>query len=106
MVRQLEYVTQSVDTYAHLPKIRHPDGTRKCVDNADLWFASKINATLKKGSASDVYWEKKALSIEKQTKFVEGVRNHSWNRQRTARQMCIDPIVWTDAGPKAYKPSR
>ena len=81
MVRQLEYVAQSVDTYAHLPRIRHPDGTRKFVDNADLWFASKINATLKKGSASDVYWEKKALPVEKQTKFVEGVRNHSWNRQ-------------------------
>ena len=31
---------------------------------------------------------------------------HSWNPQRTARQMCIDPIVWTQQGPKAYKPSR
>ena len=31
---------------------------------------------------------------------------HSWNRERTRRQMCIDPIVWTDEGPKAYHPSR
>lgn len=31
---------------------------------------------------------------------------HSWNQQRTARQMCIDPIVWTQNGPKCYKPSR
>lgn len=31
---------------------------------------------------------------------------HSWNQQRTARQMCIDPIVWTADGPKAYQPSR
>lgn len=31
---------------------------------------------------------------------------HSWNAERTARQMCIDPIQWTDNGPKAYQPSR
>jgi beta-xylosidase len=31
---------------------------------------------------------------------------HSWNPQRTARQMCIDPIIWTQNGPKVYNPSR
>jgi arabinan endo-1,5-alpha-L-arabinosidase len=31
---------------------------------------------------------------------------HSWNSQRTARQMCIDPIVWTPNGPKCHQPSR
>lgn len=31
---------------------------------------------------------------------------HSWNQHRTARQMCLDPIVWTENGPKAYQPSR
>ena len=31
---------------------------------------------------------------------------HSWNPQRTRRQMCIDPIVWTENGPKCYQPSR
>ena len=31
---------------------------------------------------------------------------HSWNAKRTARQMCIDPLVWTADGPKCYHPSR
>jgi beta-xylosidase len=31
---------------------------------------------------------------------------HSWNSQKTARQMCIDPIRWTKNGPKCDKPSR
>ncbi|AQT69113.1 Extracellular endo-alpha-(1-_5)-L-arabinanase 2 precursor [Anaerohalosphaera lusitana] len=31
---------------------------------------------------------------------------HSWNSERTARQMCIDPLEWTADGPKAYQPSR
>lgn len=51
------------------------------VDNPDLWFASKINATLKAESASDIYWEKKSKPLEDQEKFINGVRNHSWNRQ-------------------------
>jgi beta-xylosidase len=32
--------------------------------------------------------------------------HHSWNTERTARQMCIDPIIWTADGPKTYQPSR
>jgi beta-xylosidase len=31
---------------------------------------------------------------------------HSWNPERTRRQMCIDPLDWTPAGPRAYNPSR
>lgn len=31
---------------------------------------------------------------------------HSWNPERTKRQMCLDPIEWTPAGPKAFQPSR
>lgn len=31
---------------------------------------------------------------------------HSWNNERTARQMCMDPILWTADGPKCFKPSR
>lgn len=31
---------------------------------------------------------------------------HSWNKQRTKRQMCLDPIEWTQDGPRAYQPSR
>lgn len=31
---------------------------------------------------------------------------HSWNAERTKRQMCIDPIDWTSEGPKCYQPSR
>ncbi|MBN1362850.1 MAG: glycoside hydrolase family 43 protein [Sedimentisphaerales bacterium] len=31
---------------------------------------------------------------------------HSWNAGRTARQICMDPLVWTERGPKAYNPSR
>lgn len=79
--RKLEIIEQTVDAYAHLPRIKHPDGGRQLVDNPDLWFASKINATLKVGSASDVYWEKKSQPLETQEKFITGVRNHSWNRQ-------------------------
>jgi thymidylate synthase ThyX len=79
--RTLKTTIQSFDAYAHLPRINHPDGSRQLVDDPDLWFASKINATLKTGSASDTYWEKKSLTRERQIKFVEGVRKHSWNRQ-------------------------
>jgi arabinan endo-1,5-alpha-L-arabinosidase len=43
------------------------------------------------------------LGPDKETDFIV---YHSWNSQRTARQMCIDPIVWTEAGPKAYQPLR
>jgi beta-xylosidase len=31
---------------------------------------------------------------------------HSWNPERTKRQICMDPIAWTDEGPQTYKPSR
>ncbi len=31
---------------------------------------------------------------------------HSWNSDRTRRQMCLDPIEWTPRGPQAYRPSR
>ena len=31
---------------------------------------------------------------------------HSRNAERTARQMCIDPLVWTEEGPKVHNPSR
>jgi hypothetical protein len=79
--RTLHFQSQEVEAYAHLPKIRHPNGSRVAVDDPDLWFASKINATLKPMSASEVYWERKEFSIEDQKKFIRGVRNHSWNRQ-------------------------
>jgi len=72
---------QDIHAFANFPMIRTPDGGRAKVTNPDLWLASKINSTLKKGFASDVYWEKAEKSPESQQKFVEGVRNHSWNRQ-------------------------
>jgi len=31
---------------------------------------------------------------------------HSWNSERTKRQMCMDPLVWTDEGPTTDRPSR
>ena len=31
---------------------------------------------------------------------------HSWNPERTKRQICMDPIVWTDHGPRTVEPSR
>ncbi|MBN2842054.1 MAG: glycoside hydrolase family 43 protein [Sedimentisphaerales bacterium] len=31
---------------------------------------------------------------------------HSWNSQQTARQLCMDPIIWTNEGPKCYQPAR
>lgn len=43
------------------------------------------------------------LAPDKQTYFIV---YHSWNPERTARQMCMDPLVWTDHGPKAFNPSR
>ena len=43
------------------------------------------------------------LGPDEQTYFIV---YHSWNARRTARQMCIDPLVWTDNGPKAFNPSR
>jgi len=43
------------------------------------------------------------LGPNKKTYFIV---YHSWNDERTARQMCMDPIIWTDHGPKAFNPSR
>ncbi|MDH5647709.1 MAG: hypothetical protein OEZ01_16980, partial [Candidatus Heimdallarchaeota archaeon] len=77
----LHYSQSQVDSYAHLPRINHPDGTRKLVENPDLWFACKINATLKTSSASEIYWQKMELPKENQDKFITGLRNHSINRQ-------------------------
>ncbi|MCP5532813.1 MAG: family 43 glycosylhydrolase [Akkermansiaceae bacterium] len=31
---------------------------------------------------------------------------HSWNADRTKRQMCMDPLVWTADGPVTHDPSR
>lgn len=31
---------------------------------------------------------------------------HSWNKEQTKRQMCLDPLIWTDEGPKVYQPAR
>lgn len=31
---------------------------------------------------------------------------HSWNPERTKRQICMDPIEWTAEGPKTRQPSR
>ncbi len=75
------YSRQEVHSYANLPDLRDPTGGRSRVENPDLWLASKINSTLKEGFASDVYWEKMKLEPERQRRFIEGVRNHSWNRQ-------------------------
>ena len=30
---------------------------------------------------------------------------HAWNGARTARQMCIDPLVWTPDGPRCAGPT-
>ena len=30
---------------------------------------------------------------------------HAWDKSRTARRMCIDPLVWTPDGPKCDGPS-
>lgn len=30
---------------------------------------------------------------------------HAWDPKRTARRMCIDPLVWTSAGPRCEGPS-
>ncbi|MHA2504608.1 MAG: hypothetical protein ACXAE3_17270, partial [Candidatus Kariarchaeaceae archaeon] len=79
--RTLKYNSQKVNAYANTPRIAHPEGGRKLVDDADLWFAAKINSTLKKMDASEIYWEKKELPKENQEKFVIGLRNHSLNRQ-------------------------
>lgn len=31
---------------------------------------------------------------------------HSWNADRSKRQMCMDPLVWTEDGPVTHEPSR
>ncbi len=30
---------------------------------------------------------------------------HAWDVERTARRMCVDPLVWTDAGPRVDGPT-
>jgi GH43 family beta-xylosidase len=37
-----------------------------------------------------------------QTPFVV---YHAWDLNRTARRMCIDPLLWTNDGPKCDGPS-
>ena len=43
------------------------------------------------------------LGPDDQTHFIV---YHSWNPERTKRQMCLDPIEWTPQGPRADNPSR
>lgn len=43
------------------------------------------------------------LAPDNQTYFIV---YHSWNQERTKRQMCLDPIVWTKQGPRTFEPSR
>ena len=31
---------------------------------------------------------------------------HSWNEDRSRRQMCLDPIEWSPSGPRAWHPAR
>lgn len=47
----------------------------------DLWGAAKINATLKRQLAGEVYQEKDALPPALRHKFMKGVRDHSLGRQ-------------------------
>jgi arabinan endo-1,5-alpha-L-arabinosidase len=35
----------------------------------------------------------------------EMVVYHAWNEQMTAREMCIDPLIWTSQGPRCLGPS-
>ena len=30
---------------------------------------------------------------------------HAWDAKRSARRMCLDPLVWTDDGPRCAGPS-
>ncbi len=47
----------------------------------DLWGAAKINATLKRQLAGEVYQEKDGLPAALRHKFTRGVRDHSLGRQ-------------------------
>jgi GH43 family beta-xylosidase len=31
---------------------------------------------------------------------------HAWDPGRTARQMCVDPLIWTSKGPRCAGPTR
>ena len=43
------------------------------------------------------------LGPDGQTYFIV---YHSWNAERSRRQICMDPLVWTQQGPQAYRPAR
>jgi GH43 family beta-xylosidase len=43
------------------------------------------------------------LAPDNQTYFLV---YHSWNKERTKRQICMDPIEWTKQGPKMVNPGR
>jgi beta-xylosidase len=43
------------------------------------------------------------LGPDRKTHFIV---YHSWNPERTKRQMCLDPLEWTESGPRAFNPSR
>ncbi len=49
--------------------------------NPDLWGAVKINATLKRQLAGEVYQEKDSLPLESRLRFMKSVRDHSLGRQ-------------------------
>jgi arabinan endo-1,5-alpha-L-arabinosidase len=43
-----------------------------------------------------------AIGLDGETHFMV---YHSWNPERTARVMCIDPIEWTSDGPRVVNPA-
>ena len=74
------FVDQKVFAYPHVVRLIKEDGTSHVIEDADLWIACKINATRKKMFASEVYFEKLSLPLERRRRFIEAVRDHSWNR--------------------------
>ncbi len=75
-----KYVDQKVYAYPHRVQLYNPEGNPHVIEDPDLWVACKINSTRKKQFASELYFEKLKLSLEKRQRFIEAVRDHSWNR--------------------------
>ncbi len=75
--------------------------TGPCRDEADLEGATVLKSI--PGKLIGPGHNSVVLGPDDRTHFIV---YHSWNPERTKRQMCLDPIEWTPQGPRADHPSR
>lgn len=69
-------------------------------DDADLEGASVLKSI--PGKLIGPGHNSVVLGPDEKTHFIV---YHAWNKERTKRQMCLDPLSWTPQGPRPHNPS-